>query len=84
MPDKMLKFVDIDMQMPAKRTSNVRTEDFKEIYNRFVHDSTLVFPIGNSDHWSLKLGIKNEYETEPAVSEKLDTTYYSKMSFSWK
>jgi len=38
MPDKMLKFVDIDMQMPAKRTSDIRTEDFKEIYNRFVHD----------------------------------------------
>ncbi len=52
--------------------------------NRFVHDSTLVFPIGNGERWSLKLGIKNEYETEPAVPEKLDTTYYSKMSFSWK
>jgi putative salt-induced outer membrane protein YdiY len=52
--------------------------------NRFVHDSTLIFPIGNGERWSLKLGIKNEYETEPAVSEKLDTTYYSKMSFSWK
>jgi len=52
--------------------------------NRFVHDSTLIFPIGNGEHWSLKLGIKNEYETEPAVPEKLDTTYYSKMSFSWK
>ena len=34
----MLKFVDVDKQMPAKRTSEVRTEDFKEIYNRFVHD----------------------------------------------
>ena len=52
--------------------------------NRFVHDSTLIFPIGNGERWSLKLGIKNEYETEPAVPEKLDTTYYSKMSFSWK
>ncbi|MFL2479286.1 MAG: YdiY family protein [Verrucomicrobiales bacterium] len=52
--------------------------------NRFVHDSTLVFPIGSGENWSLKLGIKNEYETEPAVPEKLDTTYYSKMSFSWK
>ena len=38
MSEKMLKFVDIDKQMPAKRTSNLRTEDFKEIYNRFVHD----------------------------------------------
>ena len=38
MPEKMLKFVNIDKQMPVKRTSDLRTEDFKEIYNRFVHD----------------------------------------------
>ena len=38
MSEKMLKFVNIDMQMPAKRTSDVRTEDFKEIYNRFVNE----------------------------------------------
>ena len=37
MSEKMLKFVNIDKQMPAKRTSDERTEDFKEIYNRFVH-----------------------------------------------
>ena len=38
MSEKMLKFVNIDMQMPAKRTSDLRTEDFKEIYSRFVYD----------------------------------------------
>jgi len=38
MSEKMLKFVDIDMNMPAKRTSDLRTKDFKEIYNRFVND----------------------------------------------
>jgi len=38
MSEKMLKFVNIDKQMPAKRTSDIRTEDFKEIYNRFVHN----------------------------------------------
>tara|TARA_X000000368_G_C23045904_1_gene719111 strand:- start:1068 stop:2552 length:1485 start_codon:yes stop_codon:yes gene_type:complete len=38
MPEKMLKFVNIDKQMPLKRASDLRTEDFKEIYNRFVHD----------------------------------------------
>ena len=38
MSEKMLKFVNIDMQMPAKRTSGARTEDFKEIYNQFLHD----------------------------------------------
>ena len=38
MTEKMLKFVNIDKQMPVKRASDVRTEDFKEIYNRFVHE----------------------------------------------
>ena len=34
MTEKMLKFVNIDMQMPSKRTTNLRTEDFKEIYKK--------------------------------------------------
>ena len=34
----MLKFVEIGMQTPLKRTSKLRTDDFKEIYNRFVHE----------------------------------------------
>ena len=38
MPDKMLKFVEVSMQMPTKRTSNVRTKDFKEIYDQFIHE----------------------------------------------
>jgi len=38
MPEKMLKFVNVGKQMPTKRTSGVRTEDFKEIYNQFVHE----------------------------------------------
>jgi len=37
MSEKMLKFVKVGMQMPAKRTSKVRTEDFKEIYSKFVY-----------------------------------------------
>ena len=31
MSEKMLKFVSIEKQMPDKRTSDARTEDFKEI-----------------------------------------------------
>ena len=38
MPDKMLKFVNVGMQMPSKRTGGVRTKDFKEIYNKFIHE----------------------------------------------
>ena len=38
MTEKMLKFVNIGMQTPTKRESGTRTEDFKEIYNKFVHE----------------------------------------------
>ena len=38
MSDKMLKFVDVGMQMPTKRTSGVRTKDFKAIYDQFIHE----------------------------------------------
>jgi len=38
MPDKMLKFVNLEMQMPTKRASNIRTKDFEEIYNQFIHE----------------------------------------------
>lgn len=38
MPERMLKFVKIGKQMPIKRTSGIRTEDFREIYNRFIYE----------------------------------------------
>ena len=38
MPDKMLKFVNVGMQMPTKRTGGARTKDFKEIYDAFIHE----------------------------------------------
>ena len=38
MTEKMLKFVNVGMQMPSKRSTDIRTEDFKEIYNKFVND----------------------------------------------
>ncbi|HIN07250.1 MAG TPA: NAD(P)-dependent oxidoreductase, partial [Pelagibacteraceae bacterium] len=38
MSDKMLKFVNVGMQMPAKRVGGLRTKDFKEIYDQFIHE----------------------------------------------
>ena len=38
MTDKMLKFVDVSMQTPTKRRSELRTRDFKEIYDQFIHE----------------------------------------------
>ena len=37
MPEKMLKFVNVEMQMPTKRVGSERTKDFKAIYNQFIH-----------------------------------------------
>ncbi len=36
MPNKMLKFVDVQRDMPPKRTADARREDFQEIYAEFA------------------------------------------------
>ncbi len=38
MTDKMLKFVKVDQQTPKKRLVDKRVDDFKEIYDQFIHD----------------------------------------------
>ena len=38
MSEKMLKFVKIDQQTPNKRNVDNRLDDFKEIYDEFIHD----------------------------------------------
>ncbi len=38
MPDNMLKFVKIDQQTPNKRKVDNRVDDFKEIYDQFIHE----------------------------------------------
>jgi putative salt-induced outer membrane protein YdiY len=50
---------------------------------RAVHDSGIEFPVGSGDNWKIRMGIKNEYESETAAEEKLDTSYYTKMIYSW-
>tara|TARA_B100000579_G_scaffold21076_1_gene14846 strand:- start:1507 stop:2946 length:1440 start_codon:yes stop_codon:yes gene_type:complete len=37
MTDKMLKFVNLDQQTPNKRKVEKRIDDFKEIYDEFIH-----------------------------------------------
>jgi|TARA_B110000438_G_scaffold173078_1_gene165396 glutamate synthase (NADPH/NADH) small chain len=38
MSEKMLKFVKLDKQTPIKRKIDNRIDDFKEIYDQFIHD----------------------------------------------
>ncbi|MGJ3243340.1 MAG: DUF481 domain-containing protein [Opitutales bacterium] len=46
---------------------------------RFVQDSWVNFPIEDSD-WAMRLGLKNDYNSEPAAGKtELDTTYYIRL-----
>ena len=38
MTEKMLKFVNLNQQNPKKRKVDKRIDDFKEIYDQFIHD----------------------------------------------
>ena len=41
MPDKMLKFTDIDQQSPTKREVSIRKDDFSEIYREYIHEKAV-------------------------------------------
>jgi len=41
MPDKMLKFTDIDQQSPTKREISIRKDDFSEIYGEYIHEKAV-------------------------------------------
>jgi hypothetical protein len=49
----------------------------------FVNDSGIEIPVGSGDNWNVRMGIKNEYDSDTTAEEKLDTTYYTKMVYSW-
>ena len=51
---------------------------------RAVHDSSLKIPVGNGESFWIRMGIKNEYESQTSAEEKLDTSYYTKLVYSWK
>lgn len=50
---------------------------------RVVHDSGIEVPVGSSENWKLRFGIRNEYLSETPADEKLDTSYYTRMIYSW-
>jgi putative salt-induced outer membrane protein YdiY len=51
---------------------------------RAIHDSSLKIPVGNGESFWIRMGIKNEYESQTSAEEKLDTSYYTKLIWSWK
>jgi len=45
---------------------------------RLTLDTALALPLANSDVWKLKLGIANEYNSDPQPGfDRLDNTYYA-------
>ncbi len=51
---------------------------------RATHYSSLKIPFGNSSSLWIRIGIKNEYENQNSAEERLDTSYYTKLVYSWK
>ena len=49
-----------------------------------VHDSSIQIPVGVGESFLIRLGIRNEYESQTSADEKLDTNYYSQLIYSWK
>jgi putative salt-induced outer membrane protein YdiY len=59
-----------------------QTDDFGNY--RIEHDTGIELPIGNSGNWKIRMGVENEYESEPVTDENLDTSYYTRMVYSWR
>lgn len=58
-------------------------ENFSEY--RLVLDTALTFPIANTDVWKFKMGVKNEYNSDPRPGfEELDNTYYANIVLTLK
>lgn len=48
------------------------------------HESGFDFPLGASDAWILRLGLSNQYNSNPSGNrEKLDTTYFTRLILNW-
>lgn len=49
-----------------------------------LHDSSINIPVGRGENFWIRMGIKNEYESQTSAEEKLDTSYYTKLIYTWE
>jgi putative salt-induced outer membrane protein YdiY len=50
-----------------------------------TQDSWIDFPLGDSRLWKVRLGLKNDYNSQPKGGrKKTDTTYYSSLVVDWE
>lgn len=52
-------------------------------YN-IIQDSSIRLPMGNSESFWIRMGIRHEYQSQTTTTEKLDTSYHSQLVYSWK
>lgn len=80
--DHLWKFKPLPKINPSLLMTNLLsiTPSLKDLDNfLLVQDSGVDMPIGDSD-WKLRVGVKNQYNSEPVRGrEELDTTYYSRL-----
>ncbi len=64
-------------------TYNPSFEDFGNF--RVYHESSLDLPVGTGEFWKLRMGISNDYNSEPLPGLKeMDTTYFTRLILSWR
>jgi len=62
---------------------NPNFDDFGDY--RFYHESALEMPLGTSEFWKMRIGISNDYNSEPAPGKKsMDTTYFTRLILTWE
>ena len=50
-----------------------------------IQNSWLDFPLGDSKLWKIRMGLRNDYNSQPEGGRKsTDTTYYSSLVVDWK
>jgi hypothetical protein len=64
-------------------TYNPSFEDFGNF--RVYHESSLDLPVGTGKFWKLRIGVSNDYNSEPIAGlTEMDTTYFTRLLLSWR
>lgn len=64
-------------------TYNPSFDDFGNF--RVFHETSFDLPVGTGQFWKLRMGVTNEYNSDPVPGLKeLDTTYFTRLILSWR
>jgi putative salt-induced outer membrane protein YdiY len=71
----------------GKMTNSITlTPSFDDFANYvLIHESALELPVASGQSWKLRLGLKNDYTSEPPLGlKKHDWSYFTQLVYSWK